>query len=361
MRTLTIIFLLALCSACSKSNEKLSLKAIEAYDSLQIQLDSLTPDYFHGMEVVSMEDQNYLAFLNDLTNVIYYHDLISGNLEKQISYKVGGDGLRKGIMTFSHVGKDSILLFGKGRTSYLSDASGRILDEFELMDLSFRQSPYATSSSPPIIFDGFIYYNSVVWGDYRPEFHPIFRYSISEEKVSLSDSYPPVYYQKGDWGAFPYDYIYQAFDESNGRIIYSFPNSNTLFERKTALDTLSEVPHSSFGEPIKPPFDSNRYEYDSETWHEALNRAAIFGPIYIDEKSDLLIRFYLLPTNSKLKSPKRKTQLLKYSLTSLELLEVLELPDQEYVSTNAFFVNSKFYVRKKSENEDYISFDLFEY
>lgn len=355
------LLILVIIFSCAKKENAISPKQLDAIDSISFQLDSLTPDYFHGLELVVLNDQPFLSLLNDLTNTIYYYDVRTGKFNKKLSFKVGGDGLMKGVMTFKHVGSDSIFLFGKGRYSYLSDHLGNIINDFELMDLSIRQSPYATSSSPPIIFGDYIYYNSIVWGDYSPEFHPILRYSISKGDVSLANPYPRVYFQEGDWGALPYDYIYQAFDRQNNRIIYSFPNSNVLYERRFGLDSLIEVKQSEFGEKIKPPFESNNYEYDSETWHETLNNLAIFGPVYIDEVSEVILRFYILPVKSNLKSPKRKMKLIKYNLEDLEILNVYDLPEKDYVATNAFFYNSNFYLRKKSGDEDSISFDLFKY
>lgn len=359
MRCLIIALLALLTFSCNQRISKLETRNLEPLETLQFELDSLTPDYFHGLEPVKINKKNYLTFLNDLTNAIYYYDFQTKELERILNFVNDPDGIDRGIMSYSHIGEDSIFLFGKKISSYMVDLNGQVIDKYDLLDLSLRQSLYSTSNSPAIFLNNEIYYNSLVWGMYERDYYPILKYSLENQRVELSDPLPEVYFQEGDWGKFWFDYAYQVFDKSSNRIIYSFPASNSLFVRIPDQIGLQEIKSDILIANISPPFKDNNYIYDSKDWNEAMNSSPIFNAIFIDNTSNQLLRVFIHPVNSPLKDPKRKISLIKYDLESLQPTEILNLPDNEYKIRNSFFLDSYFYVRKNIENEDVIEFEKF--
>ncbi|WP_338222009.1 hypothetical protein [Algoriphagus sp. oki45] len=344
---------------CQNPNVSSSIKKLVAIEEIKFELDSLTPDYFHGMEIVEKNDSLYFTFLNDLTNSIYYYDFESKQFVNRLEFEVGEMGIHRGVMTYSHFGMDSIFLFGKGRTSYWSNFKGEILDKFELIDLSLRQSPYSSNVSPIIITEDAFYYNSIMWGNYFREFQPILKFDVRNRKVELFDHYPEVYFQEGDWGAFAFDYIYQVHDKSENQVYYSFPNSNTIFVRDLATEKILEMTDSYFGPRITPPFENNNYVFESEDWLLKMNSVSIFGPIFLDKGSNTLIRTFSYGVKSPLRDPLRKVNLIHYDINLNKIINVFELPNNKYILKNSFFANGEFYIRKKSNEEDYIVFERF--
>lgn len=346
--------------SCKKKPKEIEVEKLSSIGSIRFELDSLTPDYFHGLEIFTHGNESYLTLLNDLTNTIYYYEFDSKLLTKTLSFKVGDEGIKKGIMTYQHIGTDSIFLFGKGLTSYMSDMKGSIISEYDIIDMSFRQSPYSTSNSPAIFDGNSIYYNSLVWGQYAPDYKPIMKYSIDRKSVELSDPLPSIYHQEGDWGSFSYDYIYQLLDKKNKRIIYSFPASNELSVRALQSDQLIPLERTKVFDPIKPPFRVKDYVYDSKEWRSTMNATPIFSYLLSDESNGILLRAYILPETSDLDSPKRTVRFIKYDLETLNIEGILELSDNHYLIENSFFKDSSLYIRRKIDNEDYIEFDKFE-
>jgi hypothetical protein len=361
MKKKIIIFsILLVYFGCSSKDNLPKYSYPQLIDTIKFPLDSLTPDYFHGLEFVRLNNKDYLTFLNDFTNSIYYYNFENQELENILSFEISETGIRKGIMSYFHIGSDSIFLFGEGLYSYMVSKNGKIIDQYNLLDLSYQQSTYSTSKSPAIFWKNSIYYNSLVWGYYDPVYKPLLKYDIPSQTVTPIDPLPSIYFQAGDWGSFSYDYVYQVLDPFNKRIIYSFPASNSLFSRDLVSGVLSEIKESSFFDPIKPPFESNNYEYDSEEWNRAMNNTPSFSSILVDIENSILIRAYLLPKNSPLNRPERQIQLLKYDLASLNLLEVITLPDNDYDFSNSFFKKSDLYIRKMTNEEDFIVFDRFQ-
>jgi len=356
-----VLFISIFCFySCSQKKEyKVKIRSIESIQSIQFPLDSLTPDYFHGLELVTLGGKDYFTILNDLTSSIYYYDFETKNLDRLLSFDTGDSGISRGVMSYRHIGEDSIFLFGNKLTSYMVDLEGNIIDKYNIMDLSLRQSLYSSSKSPALFLDGMIYYNSLIWGMYEKDYYPLLRYSMEKKQVELSDPLPEVYFQDGDWGKLWYDYTYQALDSKNQRIIYSFPASNTLFVRESGEIGLKEIEVSRVFDPILPPFTNNEYVYDSDEWNREMNNTPIFKSILIDSKKDILLRAYLKPVNSSSRNSKRSISLVKYDLNSLEILEILELPDNNYDFENSFFKDSFLYVRKLTQDEDFIEFEKF--
>jgi|GEM_PF-1558734 hypothetical protein len=354
---LILSFFLYSCS--QKDVLTIKFKKIEPLESIKFPLDSLTPDYFHGLELVNLDGKDYFTLLNDLTSTIYYYDFETRNLDRLLSFDTGDKGISRGAMSYYHIGEDSIFLFGNKLTSYMVDLEGNIIDKYNLLDLSLRQSLYSSSKSPALFLDGKIYYNSLIWGMYEKDYFPLLSYSLEKKEVSLLDPIPEVYIQNGDWGKLWYDYAYQVLDKRNNRIIYSFPASNTLFIRESGEIGLKEINGSRIFDPILPPFENTEYVYDSDEWNREMNNTAIFKSILIDSNKDLLLRAYLKPINSSSRNSKRSISLVKYNLNSLEVLEVLELPYNNYDFENSFFKDSFLYVRKLTQDEDFIVFEKF--
>lgn len=359
----SVLFISIFClySCNQREVNKIKIRSVESIQSIQFPLDSLTPDYFHGLELVTLGGKDYFTLLNDLTSTIYYYDFETRNLDRLLSFDTGDGGISRGVMSYYHIGEDSIFLFGKKLTSYMVDLEGNIIDKYNLLDLSIRQSTYSSSKNPALFLDNMIYYNSLIWGMYEKDYFPILRYSMEKRHVELSDPLPEVYFQDGDWGKLWYDYAYQALDSKNHRIIYSFPASNTLFVRESGDIGLKEIENSRIFDPILPPFESNQYVYDSDEWNMEMNNTPIFKSILIDYENEILLRVYLKPVNSSIRNSKRSISLVKYNLNSLELMEVLELPNNYYDFDNSFFKDSFLYIRKLTQDEDFIEFEKFNF
>lgn len=354
--TLNLFFLVG-CS--SPSEEKYSSNTLNFDNVIKFELDSLTPNTFQALEIFENEETTYLSFLNNVTNTIYYYNFEDQKLEKTLKYEVGGDGLRNGIMSYNHFSNDSILLFGTGLFSYISNLEGKVLKGFKLIDMQYQQSPYASSQSSPIILDNNIYYNSLVWGNYLSNYKPFMKYNLNSDKIELFGNLPSVYQNNGNWGSHHYDYIYQFNDKNNRRIIYSFPAANSLFEYQIDKDNLFEIKNSYTFKEIDPPFQDDKYIYDSEDWHLSMNSTEIYGSLLFDYDLLKVYRWYKLPIVSAQKNPKRETLLLVYDYPSMEFLKSYRLPDFKYVTENSFIRKNKIYVRVENNIEDEIEFQSF--
>lgn len=351
------LYLLLLCSCSNVKNDGVSANLLFPTDSFLFELDSVTPDYTHGLQVIKTDTADYLALLNDLTNTIYFYNLKNRQIEKNLSFHKGGDGIQNNIMSFFPYNEDSVFLMTHGWFCYLSDYNGRLLDRYSVLDLSFKQSPYATSSSPLLFRKDKLYYNSIVFGNYQKDYQPLMCYDIPEKSVSTFGALPPVYHS-GSWGSFPYDYIYQVYDKNNDRIIYSFPASNELLSYDFVGDP-QIVPESSSGERIKPPFEGRESEYGTEEWNSSINSTPIFGELYLNEDDGKLFRVYKKPAafeDLAQEDPKREVSLLMYADDLTWIGEFNLSNAHDYQTTNAFFYEGKLFLRVKVEDEDLMKF-----
>lgn len=347
-------------SGCTYKEQGNSLgELLEVNNIIKFELDSLTPNSFQVIEILERNEITYFTFLNNINNTIYYYNFENQELVKTLKYEIGGDGLRNGIMSYNHHSNDSILLFGTGLYSYLTNEKGKVLKDFKLIDLKYQQSPYASMQSPVILTDGYIYYNSLVWGWYSSEYQPFMKYDLSSSQVNLFGGLPLTYQENGDWGSQNYDYAYQVFDKKNRKIIYSFPAANTLFEYGINKNEFTEIKDSYTFDEISPPFKDDNYVYDSEEWHFSMNNTEIYGSLLIDYEQSKVYRWYKLPVASSEKNPKRETLLLVYDYPNLKFLNSFRLPDFNYITENSFIQKNQIYVRIQNSIEDEIEFQSF--
>ena len=352
--------------SCSKSIEvDQSSISLQIDKSIILKLDSVTPDYSHGIHLIETDSVDYISMLNDLNNTIYLYNIENRKLENKLTYHKGGKGIQNDIMYFLPHNRDSLFLFTHGLFSYLSNFEGELVDKYPTLDLSFRQSVYATNSSPLIFRNDQLFYNSIFFGNYDEEYQPLMCYDLKSNAVTTFGGLPPVYFE-GNWGGFPYDYIYHVYDKNNDIIIYSFPAFNELvvYDFSSSLEYSSKT---SFKSSLTPPFPKGKeVDENSLEWIRKINRTPIFGEIYYDNVNERFYRVYKYPASEaevNKRNPLRKIALLSYS-TDLEFLGEYILPEGYYFHTNNYFLyNDSIFIRVKVDSEDlikFVSFKLFD-
>ncbi|AWW29349.1 hypothetical protein DN752_03870 [Echinicola strongylocentroti] len=359
---LSVGFLFVLsCNVKDHSNK--GDQVISPVDSLVFKLDSLTLSYSNAFQVVMSDSLQHLTMLNDMTNTIYFYDLkAQGAPVKLLHFEEGGEGLQNGLMSYRFHNNDSIFLMTKGLYTYLSNIDGELIDRYSTIDLNIRQSIYSTTVSPMIFRKGELYYNSVFFGYYKDDYKPLMKYNVSNKKVTTY-GFLPEEYLNGEWGSFPYDYIYQVYDEVEDRIIFSFPASNELFEFDF-LNDLKIINSSSYGDNISAPFDSKKYDTHSSDWNRGVNLQPIFLELFFDIESGNIIRVKkqkAIFDRLEDTDPKRKIELIKFS-ERLSPLSFSVLDDKyKYLTNQGFIYDGKLFFRIDIDDEDimkFIGFDL---
>lgn len=94
MKTTYILLFIGLIFGCNHKQLD-TFKEVEFLEKVTFSLDSVTPNYFIGMEVLKDGDKDYLTFLNSLTNTINNYNLLDTKLDRKLSFHVGETDIRR--------------------------------------------------------------------------------------------------------------------------------------------------------------------------------------------------------------------------------------------------------------------------
>ncbi|TDQ14788.1 uncharacterized protein DUF4221 [Algoriphagus boseongensis] len=343
-------------------------------DSIFFELDSISTSRNSSSQIIKVEDDYYFSFLNKKNNSIYFYDLSSSDLKKQIILDVNGKDAIGKLSNYYWLNKDSIFLYSYGSAKFtIIDSEGFVKKSYHIENGISAVRPEIDSSRPLFRFGNKIGFNC--WGSEKEYYNNSYFnenafmfFDLENEEKDYRISYPDVY--KGAIWGVQFFQFYHEYNKIDSLLVLSFPIDNdlTIYDLKNnqLRRVSSEVGRRINVEPLSYKAGKINPDIINEVKHQM--RQDYYSFIKFDSTNNIYIRVL----NKKFKdnyidSFSGLTSVFgEYSLVFLDrdfnFIDSIDLPNNQYFLTSLFFIDGKLYLEKiQNYDEDLLVFDVFDF
>jgi hypothetical protein len=368
------LFYLVLFSCNNHKDKEIKSEDINEYDyklswlkTMKFELDSMTLPYSESFQIIGIEDDLYMTFLNYETQTIYYYDYKKGifdhvcDLKKsQLAEAYEFDG------HYFHTPDSILLLDYESAKMFIANSNGEIITTFSLKrDFALAKhppTPVLGTYNPIKIFNNKLLASGYVGGEYQDELNNrpvLIVYDFSTEVINYHLNYPEKYLNM-NWGGWFYRQIFCSYDKN--RLLISFPASNEIYyvEDINNMNINKNLPYDLLN--IKPMAKNKNIERTKRKINKHFLDNYYYGPIITDIYNNIYYRVKYLP--------KKKYDLSNWRtyerLYSIEIYnKKLEKCGEHFFSKESFLNNAIFVtpdglnIRFIDRNEDLLTFNIY--
>ncbi|GAB5526807.1 MAG: hypothetical protein Roseis2KO_46790 [Roseivirga sp.] len=338
-------------------------------------MDSVTTDFSENIQYYSEKDEQYLVLFNDLINTIQFFSFAKREVTKKIEISVQGPNAILGIdgapNNFYIYSQDSIYIHSDTKDIiYLINEQGSILNQFKVNSQTYdTQFPSFELSTYSQLFKSqnrLFLTGAISWFDYAKP--PISFIDLANNKHE---------FYSGKLNAYDeYDLMRvgtrRLFQSSNtiknhDSMILSFPLEHDLVMIDSDLNiSYKELPNPRLGELRIYGQDMRKVNHLSKEYGEFLATVGYYHSVLFDDTHQLLYRIARLPEKiAELRELETRgaTRGYRYSIlvydSEYELLGERVIDSSEYDVRMIFCGKDGLYIKKFSNEEDKLIFDIF--
>jgi hypothetical protein len=375
-KTLLIMVLLVFLASC-KGNYKQGIVLndtsqgysdnynLEWVSKKEFPLDSISIAGVEYMQLVKIDDEEKLTFLNTYSNAIYFYDVNKSVLEKIVAFE---KNIPK-IQGYNYINDDSIFVYSYGRsTLYIVDNTSKILYETAMYhqpsstEGSILPAPYLQTATPLTLYENKILSIGFVAGESDMELttdRPVVAMLDIATQTLHHDINYPIQYQKYNWdGGLTYRLPYYVL--VNGVMVISFSAHHNLITYDILTGQQKEYYAGSHFIPqihSYPASKLNRHR-SIDGWQWYMETPSYEG-IFYDRYRDIYYRIARLPVIEYDADTKYNNKPVVVIILDSNLNYIGEqaLPtDIVFNSMNSFVSEDGFHIQVLTEDEDNMLF-----
>ena len=357
MKNIYLVFItagllnLASCSDKGISNSEVEigsrilLKRDSAKD-IRLSLDQFTKLSTRAVRYLDYGEEDYLLFLNDITNSIYRYNLNNSENPGILSFEEQGPmGVGK-ITGFDVDGPDSLFLLSRYdyKLTLVENPWTQVsLNTFRLSGPTVEMTPYATTQARMVSVEGKLYVLSIPFfrmgtSSFLKEGKNLLILDLGDSSIELKNIYSKIYGR--DWSAF-YGRGSLAFNDRENKFVSSFAAESGLLTFSTPQN-VDFVPVNSTLVKEVQLFDGEHNNQQEEQMHLYENPRYI--GVYFDKFRNVYYRLVHVPNPSAVKTKdverlKVRSIVIQVFDRDFELIGEQELPP--YYFHEMVFVGKK--------------------
>ncbi|GAB2615455.1 DUF4221 family protein [Belliella aquatica] len=372
--SLSVLVCFLFFSSCSNNEDKrlvpLKFKKI---GTISLKLDDETSGKSSYYDLVEMEEDVFLAFLNKTNNSVYFYNLKNQELEKKIYFeKTGPNGVNE-VTGFLIQSEDSIFVYSyNGRRISLLNKNLEVINRYSIISDEREVNPQVNSLRKIHKVDNILILNS--WGSQREYYknhdfpNSILTFlDLENNKLSYDVTYPKKY-TEGIWGTQLYQ-VYHDFNTMNNELILNFPIDDKIYIYDFENKLLKSEKVKNDIPLLINPLSKSQEKISIDLLSEL--------KIIKSQKTYYFIRFineleiYIRIINKEISEEDLNSgdlskisfgeSTLQFINKDFELISEVHL-DKSYFLPSLFYNNGNIYIEKfQSDNEDILNFDVFNF
>ncbi len=355
------------CSSPAATEKKAAqpqpIETVAVLQKKYLKLDSLTPPNLPYVQYLPSSRE--LLALNRSIHALEVYHWPSGERKNRYILPKEGAGSIGLVKAFYHQSADSVWMVSGSHIGLatLTEAAVELSPQFRLETSASPGMPYFNGMMPLGKIDGQFLMANILPGSTQ---HAPLRL-ISSEGQNRFKLNVPTKYQKGEWGAMNYDFMPFAFSPVNKIVVagfaaaeevmvYEVPTDVVAYKR-LATDLIAEV----------PPLYESRAEVpqDSDVYTQDFLKAPSYWGIYYDPFRNVYYRLFRVGSpESEWNKPIWDWQsdfTVIVADSALNKMGEYQLPRATYLLGMIFPVEEGLAIGVKSENEDQIEFQIFNF
>lgn len=350
-------------------NYREATSTVEFMGKKEFVLDSLSLNILGYLQYIHLDTIEYLTFLNEFDNSIYFYDYKSEDFLRKIA--LAKERKIPKIQGYNYINDDTIFIYNYSRHKiYRTNIHAELLSEDQLYDRSVSNNkndilfpaPYLHTPSPLKHIDNKLVTVGFVGGEYNWETdinRPVVTVlNLENKRIDQLLNYPKQY-TKFNWGGgltfrMPY------YDIANNFMIVSFSAHHDILKVDISTGNVEEYyAGSKFVEKITSyPFPKEeRYPSISE-WEWYMTTPSYEG-IFYDKYKDIYYRIVRLPVNKYIDDEKynSKTTSIIILDSNLNYIGESKLPTSVIFSPfNSFVSDEGLNIQVYTGDEDVLTF-----
>ncbi len=340
------------------------------------ELDSITGPKIQCLQYVRLKNQDYLAFLNEETGVLYLNNYQTGKIFSRVVIKDSKPEHRKFFQGFFYQNPDSIFLFYFGPSVALVNNKGEIKKRYNLSNKTAHtpieqlivKGFYSSTSNQGFYEQDTLYLNSVVLGGSKMERKKVqILINVKDGKQSFREMDMPPVYRRHNLANGDFHLYSTSYNPKTRKIVYSFPADENLI-----LRNLHDSKQSSFFSGSKyidfiNEYDEKKYRNDiSDPMIEHFMTSGSFGSVLFDKFNNLYYRIGFLPVGKKNVNYEEKGAPLKQLCIivldqNFKYLGEVKLPADQFQMSSAFVSEKGLNLQQQPLDDELLKFTVFKF
>lgn len=274
-----------------------SYKLDKAQDKV-FPLDSITSAVSNNYQFHPSDSINYLTFLNDFDNSIYFYDYDSSSYKFKVKYSnEGPNGVGK-IMGYSVINKDSILLYNYSKSQlFISDIKGNLNNQIDLSSkIKYQPAPKVSTAQPIILHNKNFWLSGNITGEYSDQSPQnrkvLISYNSELHELAYHLPYPEIY-GEGSYGGGTYRWIYHTVNPTKNLLVVSFPASHDLYGFDIKNEDTIKIRNSGskYIDQIEGFPGNSLFSTDKQALRNHFNKTGSYSSIIYDGYREVYYRY----------------------------------------------------------------------